>query len=348
MHLLRKHRGVAVLALLILVASTTAGGLYVMQPPPRPDPVLASRQALLHYLVVGELATDPEAYHVALVDRLMDGLAESPQLPSESGAQVPERYRSQLEQNLQVLKRAWFYSRGQRYQELTPAEQNAFLDRQIQAVLDWSRFDLSLQADSSSLEADTRRAAYASEFFGEIEQWISAAEAGQQPLLKVAVRDAIIRWLSTRNLLQEPLGTRQELAKTIVRELDRGMQLQQVIASLDGEQQTLLAENSLLLIEAWLHELAVEYEQLPGPEGDSYVDGRLRQITRWDLARIITSTGAGASPGSPAMGNMQASLKLFGIINGWINRADEDSRPRFEAFMRHLQQRWMVSQLGGR
>jgi hypothetical protein len=345
MQLLRKYRLFAVFALLIIVCAVTAGGIYVIQPPPRPDPKLATRDQMLRYLVVGNLTTDPVNYQVAVVDRLMADLADSSDLPTNAAAELPASYKEQLRANLNTLEHAWFVSRVDRYHELAAQEQGEFLDDQINAVLAWSRLDVGLQDQAAGISVEQQRAAYAGEFFGQIDNWIAEANAEQTPLMRSAVQQAIIRWLSTRSLEEEPRGTRQELAEAIVRALDRGMKLERVLASLDSEHQTQLSANSLLLIEAWLHELAIEYEQLPVDQQAAYIDRRLDQITQWNLASLMVPSAEGQSGGGSAMSSMQASLKILSVINRWIARADEESRPRFEAFMMDLQKQWLARQM---
>ena len=319
----------------------------MLWPSARPDPATASREALLRYLVVGEIAAEEEEYQVALVDRLMNDFAENPDLPTGTAEQIPKGYREQLDLNLDTLKRAWFVSRCLRYREMSESAATqdvakaAYLDEQIGAVLAWSRVDLQLSTAEGLADDDAQRAAYAGEFFGQIEQWIATAEAERATIMNRAVRDAILRWLSTRSLAEEPMGTRQELAKVVVAELDRGLKLEQIMGSLEEAEKSQLAANSLLLIEAWLHEVAIEYEQLPSDQRQAFLRAKLDQVVEWDLAGLIAEGGSGSTS---AMSELQASLRMLAVINQWIARADHDSRGRFEMFMFDLQRQWLLRQ----
>jgi len=231
------------------------------------------------------------------------------------------------------------------YHKMPADGRNSFLDQQIEAVLGWSRVDLQLNGNQADSPGEAR-AQYAAEFFGQVETWIAAADAEQAPLLSATVRDGVIRWLSTRNLEAEPMGTRQALAERIVAEFEEGLRLDDVLSTLSKHEQNHLSANSLLLIEAWLHQLAAEYEQLPTEQRDAFIHSRLDQVARWELAKLVRSTSSeSASTGSPFSG-LEASLRMFALINRWILRADEESRPRFEAFMMDLQRQWMSRQMG--
>ena len=142
------------------------------------------------------------------------------------------------------------------------------------------------------------------------------------------------------------MGTRQELAERIVAEFDDGLRLDAVLTTLDQHEENQLSANSLLLIEAWLHQLAAEYEQLPAEQREPFLRSRLDQVSRWELAKLVHSaSGESASTSSPFSG-LQASMRMFALINRWILRADEESRPRFEAFMMDLQRQWMSRLVG--
>ena len=263
---------------------------------------------------------------------------EKKPLSATAADKIPEAYIEQAQLNLATLKRVWFESRGIRYHDTPESGKSEFLDQQINAVLEWSRVDLEL--DSRKAESNDVRADYAADFFAQIESWIAAAEPEKADLLSETVRDGIIRWLSTRSLTSEPLGTRQELATRIVAELDRGLRLEKVMESLPDSERQQLASNSLLLIEAWLHLLAADYEQLPPAERKAFMQARLDQVESWDLASLIRGGGS-TTTGS----NLQASIRMPALINGWIEQADEESRPRFREFMMDLQKEWLGRQM---
>ena len=348
MLMLSNYRGIALVSLLLVGTAVAAGGTYLMQAPAKPDPQTADRAEIFRYLVVGDLALDSAEYQVAMVDRVTVEFAGSASLPEGAAEQIPDSYRSQFDANLATLKRVWFRSRGLQYHNLPKAERDAFLDKQINAVLDWSRVDLQLSSDTDTRSPDERRAAYAAEFFTEIEVWIAEAEGEESKLLSATVRDGIIRWLATRSLNEEPLGTRQQLATRIVDELDAGLKLNEVIDSLPDEEQTQLSANSLLLIEAWLHELAIVYEQLPVARREAFLDKHLDRVIGWDLANVISQQSTSDTTSATPLGSLQMSLRLFATIASWIERADETSRPRFQAFMTDIQKEWMARQMGGR
>ena len=142
------YRAAIIIVLLVLIGAAAAGGTYLMQPPLRPDPETAAREAILEYLVVNDLAAEPYPYQERMVDRVVAELAAKP-LASNTNRKIPKAYFEQVEQNLQTLKQVWFRSRGLRYHTIPAGERNAFLDQQIEAVLAWSRADLQLNGDQA-------------------------------------------------------------------------------------------------------------------------------------------------------------------------------------------------------
>ena len=124
-------RGTAALVvLLILVAGGIAATGWVYSLPP--DPQTASREAILRWLVLGDVAQQSTAMQVALVDRL-----ES-ELDQDFGTSATELSHAQLktlEHNVSTLKRVWFVERARRYSNLESQERPAYMDARVQTVM---------------------------------------------------------------------------------------------------------------------------------------------------------------------------------------------------------------------
>jgi hypothetical protein len=313
----RTHRGILAIVLLTVLALSglsAAGYFWLLR---LPHPSEATRDQLLHWLVLREVANEPPEVQQALVDRLQEELLGGLE-PGADAAALSSAYREQLQRNISTLKRVWFETRTQQYAACPAGEKFAFVERQIAVVAAWSTFELDVHHGSSD---DSPSGSAGSQFFDEIETWIADAEGERRQRMIRGVRDGLVCWLATRSLAEQPVSLRRDLANRIARELDYGLKLDGTEGALNDTRRRQLGENGLLLLEAWLGEQALRYAQLDAQGRASFLDERIDAFSRWNVAPLL---GAGAAATGATVSANNSTAALFGLsrqLDTWIERA---------------------------
>ncbi len=330
----RRHRGIlAVLSVVVLamIVSLIAWRLWAGH---LPDPQQADTQGLMRWLVLAELADEPWDRQLVLVDRLEEELNKGGDLTGDAGS-LSKQYQDRLQRNTQLLKRVWFQSRVDRYGSCSEAERFDFLTAQIQTVMVWSKFDIPTNNVVRQVDPIDHQHASTMRFFSDVERWIAEADENHAVRYRQAVRDGLTCWLATRDLAEEPMPTRRELARRIENELENGLQLNQVSGDLNQQRQQILQANGLLLLEAWLHNEAEQYAALPANQRTAFVDAQLDRVSQWHLVDFLNGPSGDGSPSD----SQDGVAALMVVVDGWIERAEPDLQPQLGNLVRHIQQR---------
>jgi hypothetical protein len=334
----RRHRGIlttVVLAALAVPALAAVGYYYWLNDLPHPSS--ANRGELMRWLVLREVADQPKELQVALVDRLQEELLDGLAAESGSGGLDPS-YRRQLDRNLETLKRVWFVARVKQYANVEPSHRNAFLEQQIAVIDAWS----SLAGDASNGKDDgAAGTSGASSFFDKIEDWIAAANGEQRKQMIRGVQDGLVCWLATRDLAEQTMALRRDLAVRIARELDCGVEVGGGEGMQIGRRQRLMA-NGMLLLEAWLHEQAARYARLEGDQRREFLDRQIDRLIRWDLPSLTDSSENDEQPSAAA-----SFLKLSQQVDEWIKRADVSRREQLRKLADDFRRRFFYRSLTG-
>lgn len=313
-----------------------------------PAPEHCSRSQLLRWLVLRDVSAESPPTQLALVDRLAQELLarDDDGLVTASGG-ANWLVGDQVRQNANLLKQVWFTSRVDRFHALPAAQRPAWLDEQIAIVSAWTMLQqrLSSSEDGSSGNRESSSAAQDSgtaAFFADIREWIATAEPAAAARMQQAVNAALVRWLSTQDLAEQSLATRQAIAERIATQLDRGLKPSEQSAGMTGDESSRLRANGMLLLEAWLTSQARRYQQLAPAEQNALVDEQIDRVGHWGIARWLTSNSNG-EPAAPFAGPL-AQLQLIAIVNSWVERAEPEDQPALRELVQAVQVR-MLSRL---
>lgn len=159
-----------------------------------------------------------------------------------------------------------------------------------------------------------------------------------------ADRDALLRWIVTRDLANEPPGTRQTLARRLEGEFRTGIDWDAIGAGLDRSQREQLWENVLVLMEPWYMDKVDGYFELAAAERPAYVDTIIDRIDDWGgVEAVCRENRAEEQPGA-------GSALLGGLlerIEVWQRQADGERRGQIRQFQMALQTRWLYRRLSG-
>ena len=317
-----------------VIAVALAGGgiaIYAVQATwfSLPDPRTADREGLFRWLVLRDLEQEPLETQHLLVDRLQEELLRGIDGGEDAG-QLSEGYREQLVRNVEHLKRVWFNLRADQYAELPDEKKTPFLERQIEVVACWSQLDLGGAGESN---------AAATGFFDQLEIWIIEADGERKARMIAGVTDGVVCWLARYDLAEQTAELRADLARRIARELDYGLRLDGVGEGMTPAQRTMLIANGELLVEAWLHEQAIAHETLDANEQAAFVDGLIDRFMGWQIGDALVENSG------EVQGQTAVLMRLSTLAETFIDRADDDARPRLRGLISHVKRRLLWRQL---
>jgi hypothetical protein len=314
-----------------------------------PDPNTANRAGLVQWLVLRDLSTEPQEVQLALVDRLQAELKAGWQATSGEKSLGPA-FRARLHKNAAHLQELWFKSRAAKYAGLAADEQMCFLSEQIETVARWSAVELPLD-DPGSRPAEPGDSA--TRFFVQIEDWIETAKGDEREQMIRAVQDGVVCWLAMRDLAEQPRVVRRELAKRIVRELNAGLKLDEILLDLSAAQRKRLLANGELLLEAWLCDEARAFAALPEAERPAYIDRQIDDVMRWGVLEALGAPEGqpDESTSQPEAGSAHRAARLAGLarlselVPNWLERAEPAERGDLAQLVSHVQARLLQRQL---
>jgi hypothetical protein len=339
---MRKNRGILTALVLVGLCAVAAGAGWFVASLGLLDPAHASRDDLFRWLVLRDLDQEPPQTQLALVERLQQELRAGIEIDGAARA-LDDSQRVRLRNNVQLLKHVWFVARVDDYERCEPSRRMAYLEEQLATVMSWTAIDLrSAAAASDTVAADAR----ATEFFDEIEHWIEQATGPRRERMIVAVQDGVVCWLATKDLDAEPMDTRRDLALRIARELNAGMRLDTITLELSATQREQLIANGQLLLEAWLHEQAGLYAQMPAADREAYVGRQIDNVMAWGLLEALAPPNEAADATTNLQTAQRAGLmKLMTLTDTWIAHAEPSQRPALEQFVADVKLQLLRRQL---
>jgi hypothetical protein len=323
-----------------------------------PSPQKAPPAALQRWLVLRDMTELPYDVQLALVDRIQTELSPDELLVESrnSSRPLPSHWRSRLQRNVAWLKRVWFEARASQYCQLSGEERREFLETQIDFLFAWAQ---GLAALRTPAEAGEPSEAW-QRFFDELAQWTREAPAEKRSCLEQAMRDGVICWLATTDVADLPRELRISLARRFAAEL-RGASGRTPPSgeslSLEPAHRAQLERNAWRLAEAWFHQLAGEFAELPHDEQSSFVDARIDEVLSWNLGAYLGGVQSRSlSPrdsrttrdrdGSSPLGRLVQWGPMWEEVARWVPRAEPEFQPCLEQFLHHLQRRMVARALG--
>lgn len=139
--MIRSRYGLLIaLTVVAMLGVATGAGLFMVYAP-LGDPASATPEQLLRWLVTRDLSKEPAALQQAFVHRVEDELGQPDDLTAltTTVAELDESRRAMLWNNIGVLLSPWLMEKADQYAQLPAAEQNAYLDRFLDSVEQWSK-----------------------------------------------------------------------------------------------------------------------------------------------------------------------------------------------------------------
>ena len=320
-------------ALLVVIAGVAlAGGWMLMR---KPNPETASIEAVLRWLVVADISTEPADVQISLVRRLEKELSAG--LDVAPGAELTSSQQSKLNKNIKHLKRVWFVDAVEQHHQLSAAKEPAFLDHRIDTVMSWAALEQELRPGDSG-EAAT------SVFFNEIQDWIRAErDAALRDRMESTVQDGVVRWLSTHSLDKESQELRRELALRIAAQLEAGLELASIERGSAAEAKR-LEQNAQLLMESWLRHQARLFDELPPEQQPKFVSGRIEDVMDWGVLKLFAGAGENADQTASDQEKVGA-LELMALSQQWIEDSPPEERGQLRALLSAVQAQMLVRML---
>ena len=246
--------------------------------------------------------TESSATVELLVDRLQRELSRESSFSSEMKS-CPKDLLTTVERNIHFLQRIWFEIRVRQFHEAPDESKHEFLDQQIRFVENWPVFG------DMQLEAVHRQ------FFSDIERWILESPSNEQPAMNDAVAHAVVRWLETRDLSEQPVATRELLAERIAAYLNEG----DVKMELAETESNLFRQNASSLMRSWFLACARQFHQLPNENRMDYVKEKLAEIRQWDLSWFTNEESTNTT---------RILFQIAKKIDAWIGDSSEVEQPK--------------------
>jgi hypothetical protein len=139
------RRSTLLIVILVATAAVTAGVIWVTA---LPHPRDASRDQLVHWLVLRDLRTEPAELRLALVRRLEEEFGENVDWDGVS-EQLTQSQQQRVRDNLIVLLRPWFMDKLDGYLSLSMSEKVPYVDKLLDTITAWRGVD-TLQAGAGT------------------------------------------------------------------------------------------------------------------------------------------------------------------------------------------------------
>jgi hypothetical protein len=323
---------------LVLVFLITGGIGYWMWFGPLPDPSDAGIRDLARWLLQRDLVKEPRTIQLSLVNRLQTELKSDFDLPSQR--RWSNNSHDQLLRNVVFLGKVWFHERCRQYQQLDKPQRLPFLESQLVVVSRWSALETKL-LDRQQPTSRSPSSPSTVRLFQRIKSWIDAAEGEQRVQLKQTIQDATVCSLATDNMADQSMEVRRDLADRIASFLnDAGNGIGGRL-ELQAAHYKRLSENSLLLMEAWLINRAMEFESLSPEQEEPYLEDQLNQMKQWNLGSLLEPAAEGQSntaPQSALAGSIKLLSRIVPHLETWISRA----KPSQQEALRELTQQFQM------
>ena len=131
------RRSTLLIVILVATAAVTAGVIWATA---LPHPRDASRDQLVHWLVLRDLRTEPAELRLALVRRLEEEFAENVDWDGVS-EQLTQSQQQRVRDNLIVLLRPWFMDKLDGYLSLSMNEKVPYVDKLLDTITAWRGVD---------------------------------------------------------------------------------------------------------------------------------------------------------------------------------------------------------------
>ena len=190
--MIRGRYGLLTAVVVVAMLSVAAGAGFFMVYSGLPDPSVASREELLHWLVLRDLAEESDDIRLKIVSRADTEFEKVGDLHATIEALEPAR-RQMLWHNVTVLLEPWLAGKAEKYSQLPASGRIEFIDRFLDSVQQWSKVGAAcFKANSGQREGE---AAMNKLLIEQVRQCGNLAEPEQRRKIEAFVAAVQARWL---------------------------------------------------------------------------------------------------------------------------------------------------------
>ncbi len=175
---------------------------------PLPDPAVADRDGLFHWLVARDLGLEPVETRLVLAQRLEEEFRTGIDW-EETAAQLDSPQRQRVWDNIVLLLEPWFMDKRDRYFELAGAERSAYLDELLDTFAAWRGVDLLRDPQAADDGSSTTDHGLLGVLVEQMDHWKEGAELPQRERTDRFFLAIQSRWLM-RSLKQYASGSAKE------------------------------------------------------------------------------------------------------------------------------------------
>ncbi len=181
--------GVAVVAML----SAAAGAGLLLVFPSLPDPSVATRQQLFHWLVLRDLSQESAETRQKILLRLDAEFEKAGDMDSVIG-NLEESRRQMLWHNVTLLMEPWLMGKVQQYSQLPASQRVDYIDRFLDRAELWNQVGAACLTKDSGPGSNGGTSA-SKLIMEQIQQCSNRAGPEQRPQIAAFMAAAQVRWL---------------------------------------------------------------------------------------------------------------------------------------------------------
>lgn len=295
-----------------------------------PVPEHCNRDQLFRWMALYDLADESDQTQLALMERFEE-LIKNGEL--DGSVKIDPHYAMQVDRNRRLLQDLWFQETVKEFHRREVGHRTAFLDEQIEIVDRWQ----AMADDSGQDSIDAMR--------DQLNHWVSDAVPDEKNKLLQALSACFVRWLASRDLGDLSFPDREKIAEGVMEQ----MEADEFASDEDGlvallqevmpNDTVLLSNNGNLLLEAWFHSQARQYQALSEEERSRFVTEQIAVVKTSPLVPLVMKKGPTdvASVSNP----IATAFQLMKTVDGWIDRAESVDQPMLKEFKLAVQRQFL-------
>ncbi len=191
--MIRGRYGLLIAMVLAAMLSVAAGAGFFMVYAPLPDPSIATRRELFHWLVLRDLNKESEEIRQKILSRV-DAEFENVDDINSTIEAMDESRRQMLWHNVTVLLEPWLLGKVQQYSQLPDSQKIGYIDRFLDRAEMWNKVGAACLKNSAD-QGRNGRASASKLVLEQIQQCSNRAAAEQRQQIGAFMAAVEARWL---------------------------------------------------------------------------------------------------------------------------------------------------------
>jgi hypothetical protein len=191
---IRGRYGLLIVVVVVAMLSVAAGaGLFMVYSPPLPDPSVATRRELFHWLVLRDLSKESAEIRQKILSRV-DAEFENVDDITPTIEEMDEPRRQMLWHNVKVLLDPWLLGKAEQYSQLPASEKMGYIDRFLDRAEIWNKVGAACLKNSEG-QGGSGASSVSKLIFEQIQQCSSRAAPEQREQVGTFMAAVEARWL---------------------------------------------------------------------------------------------------------------------------------------------------------